>query len=361
MRRRFLFAAGGTGGHVLPALAVFEAMRDLFGDFDSLFVCSGRELELSIYRARGIEPEVVGSRGIPREFSWEVLRSAWRNLKSLAEALEVLRGYRPHLVFTTGGYIGFPFAVASRALGVPCLVHEQNLRMGLSNSLSSRLAHLVLLSWRESLSIYRGPKFVLSGMPIRRMRREDEEGRLRTKERLGLSGYRLCVGVLGGSLGSLYLLDLASSLAKELSDVAFLLAGSYPEERLRGLPGNVVCMGFLEEMSDFYCASDLVLSRAGAGALAEICSFALPSVLIPWEGSAGGHQLENALMVKRAGGAEVLREGDPSTFDRALSLLKDMLDPGLRREMGLRAYSLVVPDAASRAAKIVWGCASGGV
>lgn len=359
MRRRFLFAAGGTGGHVMPALAVFDAMRDLFGDFDCLFVCSGRDLELSIYRAKGIEPEVVASRGIPRELSLDALRSGWGNLRALGKALKVLRSYKPHLVFTTGGYLGFPFVVASRALGVPCLVHEQNLRMGLSNALSSRLAHLVLLSWRDSLSIYRGPKFVLSGMPIRSMRREDEGGRLRTKERLGLSGYRLCVGVLGGSLGSSYLLGLVCSLARTLSDVAFVLAGAYPEEELRRLPDNVVCLGFLEDMSDFYCASDVVLSRAGAGALAEICSFGLPSALIPWEGAAGGHQLENALMVKRAGGAEVFREGDPSTFERVLSFLGSMSDPELRREMGLRASSLVLSDAASRVAKILWGCASG--
>ncbi len=344
---RVLVAAGGTGGHVYPALAVLEELRGLGALSSAGWVGTPGGLEARVVAERSwIAFFPLPSRGLDRRRPWTWPGTLLGALARLVRSLALLRRFRPDVVLATGGHASLAPGIAARLLGIPCALHEQNASMGLANRILARLGCLVLLSFPETRGVPRGARALVTGNPVR-------------QEIVHLSpelGDELLV--VGGSRGARGLVDAvlqaAPALARAPGLRVRLVVGSAapPEEVARalaqaGVQGEVV--RYAEPFSEALSRARLVVARAGATTAAELAAAGRPAVLVPWDGAAGGHQRENAWMWARGGGALVVPE---STAREELGTIVTRLwaDGERLRAMAAAARAVARPDAARRAA-----------
>lgn len=310
---RFLFAAGGTGGHLMPALATAEALeRDRECEF--LFVGSPRASEREI---RGLIPypiAEVSARPLAGAGPIAKLRTLVGLVGSVAEARRHLHRFRPHLAIATGGYVCGPTGVAARLRGTPLLVLEQNAVPGLTTRWLRPFAGAVAISFAETAERI-GPKAVLTGNPIRSTLPAAPRRDGSPLVRRARSGLRLLI--LGGSQGASGLNTMVESALPILAraEVGIRIThqtGKREVTKLReayaahGIPATVT--PFITEIGEAYAEADLVCARAGATTLAELAYCGLPSILVPYPHAAGDHQRANAEAMVRAGAAELIPE-----------------------------------------------------
>jgi UDP-N-acetylglucosamine--N-acetylmuramyl-(pentapeptide) pyrophosphoryl-undecaprenol N-acetylglucosamine transferase len=297
-----LLTGGGTGGHLFPALAVAE---ELLRRGHGVFYLGAEG---------GLEARLLPKTSIPHALipAGKLDRSAFRPqealklLQGLASARKVLLQARPKAILSTGGYAGFPGALVGAMGGIPLLLHEQNAKLGLALRLLAPLAQGLALSLPVGLSPRLSPKARVVGYPVREARFPQAEA----KERLGFDPKKPLLLVLGGSQGSLELNETLPPLLRPLGLPVLHQVGERWLARYRHLEGEGYrVVGFLDAPLAM-SAADLLLSRAGAGTLAEAAFHRLPALLFPLSPRLdGGAQVANALAYQRAGGAEL---GEPS-------------------------------------------------
>lgn len=310
-----VFAGGGTGGHLYPAIAIADALRSRCAKI--AFIGTADRLEATIVPKAGYELHTIASRSLPRAPSIELLRTIGSNLKGMLQSLRLLAAQRPDIVIATGGYVSFPVAVAARIRRVmrltaaPIVLLEPNAAPGLTNRL---LAPVVDEVW----------DVFSTGIPIRAALRSLPP-REDAIERLGLDPLKRTLVAMGGSQGARSINDALVALVQNggLPDdwQLLALAGREDFERVRGRLPNV--RPYLDDMRDAYAAADLVLARAGASTLGELAALRKPSILVPYPYAAQGHQAQNAARFEAAGAALVLSDADllagalPSVLRRA--------------------------------------------
>jgi UDP-N-acetylglucosamine--N-acetylmuramyl-(pentapeptide) pyrophosphoryl-undecaprenol N-acetylglucosamine transferase len=360
-----LFAGGGTGGHLMPALAIAEAMTRLEPAVRPFFVGSPRGLEATVLPQRPWPYELV-----PLEPLWR--RRWWRNARlpfALAASLRMVRSIlareRPAVVVGTGGYVAGPVVWAAMNRGIPAVIQEANAYPGLATRWLARRAAQVHLGFPEARGRLRpGPQTEVfdSGNPIPPPPPE-RPAKSDAKLRLGFAAERPLVFVTGGSQGAL---AINRAVAGALSGGTFptgasLLwqcgAGSLEHFRRFAAGDRVRVTPFVDPVADAYAAADLVVARAG-GTLASLAAWGLPAILIPLPTSAAGHQLHNAAALADAGAAVLLQQRDltPASLGTAVeSLLSDparMAD--LARGISLRARPNAAAEIASEILKLMW-------
>ncbi|WP_117236815.1 UDP-N-acetylglucosamine--N-acetylmuramyl-(pentapeptide) pyrophosphoryl-undecaprenol N-acetylglucosamine transferase [Thermus sediminis] len=307
-----LLTGGGTGGHLFPALAVAE---ELHRRGHPVFYLGAEG---------GLEAQILPKTPWPHALipAGKLDRSgfrpgqAWKLMGGLSAARKVLLQVRPKAILSTGGYAGFPGSLVGALEGVPLLLHEQNARLGLALRLLAPLAKGLALSVPIALSPRLSPKARVLGYPVREVGYPKAEA----KGRLGFDPGKPLLLVLGGSQGSLELNETLPPLLKPLGLPVLHQVGERWLGRFRHLEGEGYRVaGFLETPLAM-SAADLLLSRAGAGTLAEAAFHRLPALLFPLAPSLdGGAQLANALAYERAGGAELARrEALPEQIERIL-------------------------------------------
>lgn len=361
---RIAIAGGGTGGHVYPALAVAEALRD--AGAEAVFIGTERGLEARIVPAAGHRLETVPAAPLPRGLRGlaRLPAALARNLAGVAEARRILRDVRPAAVLGVGGYASVPAVIAARLLGIPVILHEQNVLPGRANRLLAGApilpmvrADRVALSWESSRRWIDGPHVVVTGNPVRRDVRDAD--RAEARRRRGLDG-RLFIVILGGSRGARRLNESVPDLARLLADrdVAILWSMGRDHYRPVDLP-NVEAVPYIEAMAEALAAADVVVGRAGATSLAEIAVRGVASVLVPYPHAADAHQRRNAEAFAAAGAARIVDDADCDgpTLHRALAPYLD--DEAARRGAGAAAWSLARPRAAEDLADLVLGTKKG--
>jgi UDP-N-acetylglucosamine--N-acetylmuramyl-(pentapeptide) pyrophosphoryl-undecaprenol N-acetylglucosamine transferase len=344
---RMVIAGGGTGGHLFPGLAVARELEKRL-PAEILFVVGRRRMESEIlsrygYPVASIDVEGLKGRGWKRG-----LAVFFKLPKGFFQSICVLREFKPRLVLGVGGYSSGPFCLASRCLGTPTAVHEQNSFPGLTNRLLSRFVDRVFISFEESREHFTGGSLVFTGNPVR------EE--LFSKATRSVNGGRaFTILVLGGSQG-------ARAVNEAFVEAVTVLnkQGKYPDlihqageadyDRLKrdyaekGIPGEVV--PFIQDMATAYARADLVVSRAGATTLSELAALGKPSILIPYPHAANQHQETNALALERAGGSEIIRQKELAGKGLARAITRLMDDRTALEEMGRRAKEQGRPEAA---------------
>jgi UDP-N-acetylglucosamine--N-acetylmuramyl-(pentapeptide) pyrophosphoryl-undecaprenol N-acetylglucosamine transferase len=366
---RVVIAGGGTGGHTSAGLAVAAVLRS-----------EGAEVHW-IGSAEGIEARRVPEAGLPfYPISTGKLRRYWdrRNVSDLllrvpaglVQSWKLLRRVRPTVLFSTGGFVSVPPAVAARALGIPIVIHEQTAVPGLANRLTARFAARIAVSFplpsRRSKSGFPPDRVVVTGNPVRR----DVLGGSREAAlgHLGFDATLPLIYVTGGALGAHRLNRVVGEALPQLLAICQILhqcgdnaeTGDHAwlQERARALPPRLrpryaVRPYVGAELRDVYAAAALLVGRSGAGTVAECCNLGLPSVFIPLPGGGGNEQAANARLVEAAGGAVILPQGD-LTAERLVDTLTRLLaDRAGLQTMGARARSLAVPDAARRLAQLI--------
>lgn len=360
---RLLIAAGGTGGHIYPALAVASALRRRPGQTEADLAWVGGR--------RGLEDRLVPAAGIPfRRLLLRSLRTVQRDIHlvldpvllalSVPQAAWWLLRRRPAAVFTTGGYVAIPVLLAARLLGVPTLLWEGNVVPGRSVRATARLASAIAVSFEATCTaLGAARRCFVTGTPIRDVAGID---RLAARERLGLrAGDRLIV-VFGGSQAVRRMNAAVSEALPGLVEKAAVIhvagedgmaaaeaarAALPPEQRERYRPAAFLGKDLLGAMA----AADLVVGRAGSSTLAETTAFGLPIVVVPYP-HAGAHQSANALELVNAGAAEVIADEafDAKALLDAVSILDD---PARHATMAAAARSLGRPGAADAVAEIL--------
>lgn len=306
-----VFAGGGTGGHLYPAIAIADALRDRGANV--LFIGTADRLEATIVPQAGYPLATVKSRPFTRKLSPGLFAMAFSNVAGTAQALAVLKRARPDIVIATGGYVCFPVVLAARMLGVrPVALLEPNAHPGLTNRMLAPFVDEVWGAFEAGDPRFTG-KYVHAGIPVRSALRA-----LPPREdaiaRLGLSPKRRTLLAMGGSQGARSINDALTSLVKSDGIPAgwqlIHVTGEREYDRVRaalegGAPQPAV-RPYLHDLGDAYAAADLVLARAGASTLGELAATGRPAVLVPYPHAADDHQRANAEMVVRTGAAVVV-------------------------------------------------------
>jgi UDP-N-acetylglucosamine--N-acetylmuramyl-(pentapeptide) pyrophosphoryl-undecaprenol N-acetylglucosamine transferase len=351
-----ILAAGGTGGHLYPALALAARLEERGHPVH--FVTSARGLGADLVRRQGYPVTTVRARGLSGGLPG-LLKALLETGLGLLQSLVLLARRRPALVVGTGGYGSAPVVAAAALLGIPTMILEQNAFPGKTTFFLARLARKVCLSFPESASLLPGARTEVTGNPIRPeiLSRSRQEAR----QSLGIPEDRFCLLVSGASQGAASLNEavLSSLPAWEKYPWTILhLTGPshYGEVRVRveGLARGALDyrpVAYMDDMASAYAAADLVVSRAGATTLAEITARGLPAVLVPYPHAAEAHQDKNAQALARAGGAVVLADSEVRTR-LAATVAELAFDAGRRADMARASGSLGQPRALERVVEI---------
>ena len=360
MRTEVVIAGGGTAGHVLPALAVAEALVAAGHDRAAVrFAGARRGMEATLVPEAGFPLTLLDVVGLPRRPSLAALRALLALAAATTHALLALRRWRPGVVVSVGGYASVPWAIASVPLRVPLVVVSYDAVPGLANRLASRLARATAVAFAPSSL----PRAEVTGTPLRAevLAVERTRDQAEARRRLGLPADRFVVLVVGGSLGSGALNALVTALVaghRDRADLALrhLIGARNDDGSITGSddPAGLIhqVVGYEGHMDLAYAAADLAVARAGSTVVAELAAVGLPSILVPWPQATEDHQSANADVLARVGAAVVLREAD-LTADALLAEIDRLrAQPARLDAMGRAARSVARPDAAARIAAI---------
>jgi UDP-N-acetylglucosamine--N-acetylmuramyl-(pentapeptide) pyrophosphoryl-undecaprenol N-acetylglucosamine transferase len=339
---RFLIAAGGTVGHVAPALAVAEALRRRDGLVT--FAGSPDRVEARLVPELGYEFDPFAVSGLPRRPGLELVRAAGRAAAAPVACLRILERRKPDAVLGAGGFVAGPMVLAARLRGIPCALTEADAHLGLANRLAAPLAKRVFLALPLGLH---GEKYRAVGRPIPAASRPVE--RAEARSRLGLPAEARVVLIFGGSLGARLLNELALDAWAESGPAVVHLCGErdYPDLRERVSRADYLLRPFLDEIGLAYGAADVALARAG-GSIWELAAAGLPAVLVPGAFATGQHQDKNARWFAEAGGAVVVPEAEAA---RAPQVVEELLADGDRlAAMAAAMHAVAKPDAAEEIA-----------
>ena len=345
-----VIACGGTGGHLFPGLAVAEVLRER-GHEVLLFVSEKEVDAVALKEHPEIPVEKLPSIGLPSPFSPAILGFLRRFHESLGRCRTIYHRYKPQVVLGMGGFTSTAPVLAGKLRGVPTFIHESNAVPGKANKMTARLVRAVLLGFKECAPFFPKVKTEVTGTPIRHELQRIE--RKTAREQLGLNPEMMTLMIMGGSQGAS---GINQAMIKSLPSLASCalqvihLTGARDERlvadnyRRAKMPAFVAA--FHHRMEQLYSAADFAVARSGAASLAELASFSLPAILIPFPYASDDHQTRNAEIFAKAGAAIVVKESEilDDALARKIRLLLD--DPVRLRRMAENAARLSTREAA---------------
>jgi UDP-N-acetylglucosamine--N-acetylmuramyl-(pentapeptide) pyrophosphoryl-undecaprenol N-acetylglucosamine transferase len=337
---RCLIAAGGTAGHVLPALAVADALRARGA---SVTLASNGESRLA--QEAGLEVDVFAVEGFERAPGRRLARALVRAPVAVADCVRILRRRRPQVVLGAGGYVGGPMVLAAALLRTPAALTEADAHLGLANRLAAPFAKRVFCAFPlEGLD---GPKYRVVGRPIPQRSRTVEPAEAR--RRFSLPANRPTTLVFGGSQGARRLNEAALDAFASDGPAVLHLAGERDFATLAERPrrDDYVLLPFTDDFGAALSAADLVVARAG-GSIWEVAAAGKPALLVPYPYATGDHQTKNARHFERAGGAVVVSEPELDLRAQVGGLLEN---PSRLERMAAAMLELARPDAADEVAE----------
>jgi len=344
---KIFFTGGGTGGHVIPNLAVIAALRKMKPRAEIAYIGCRNSIEEQLVKEAGLKFFAVRSGKLRRYFSLRNLTDAAKIPVGILQAIRLLQRLKPDAVFAKGGYVSIPTAVAAGILKIPLIIHESDATFGLATRIAARFASKICVSFATTKT---SEKTILTGNPIRQ-----NGNATRGKKFLKFGNRKPIVLITGGSSGASFLNRLVELVAKNLGRKVNLvwITGGQISKPLK-FPGLRVFDFLRKEYLDVLAASDLVVSRAGANAIMEIAAAGKPSLLIPLprEGSRGD-QILNAKFFQQNKAAEVIYQETLTAEEFIESVLKLLKNKKQLKQMGEAALKLSPKDAAQKIAKII--------
>lgn len=339
MISRILFVAGGTGGHIIPAVSLGQWISEKEQGADIRFICGNRDVEKDIYSSLGIEPIVLQIEGSP--FGKRDLASFLRRSRDMVPAFvrvcSFFKKWKPDLCVLFGGYISFVPMMISQMFKVPVIFHEQNSFAGKITRHGSKKGKPVISGWKECHPLEKG-KFRHLGIPVRKLKRLQDHEAWNILHIGSPYPEGPIIVVIGGSLGSQDLFGHIRYLAERdnFSSWTFLVLAE-EDDSLYPLPGNVRFIGKRWDMAPIYTLAHGAITRAGASTLAELGVYDVPSVIVPWMGSSESHQLLNAEAFLNDFEGEIWIEGINS-LDSLEEKLRNLM---LRKGSSIDTYELI--------------------
>lgn len=355
---KILIAGGGTGGHIYPALAIADAVREIEPQAEFLFVGAKGKMEMEKVPRAGYRIEGLTIVGIQRRLTWKNLLIPFRLVASLVQSVQILRRFKPDLAVGVGGYASGPALRVASWLGIPVVLQEQNSYAGVTNRLLARSAALICVAWPGMERYFPGRNIVLTGNPLRAGFSRPELNPQDARRHLGMDPDARTILVMGGSLGARALNEAVQSGASWLAahpdhQILWQCGQSHyaacQTSEVAALP-QVFLRPFLDEMDMAYAAADLIVARAGALTISELCLIGKPAILVPSPFVAEDHQTKNAKALVDAGAAILIHNDEVAQklFPEIERLSRDAV---LRKNMASRMTDQARPGASKEIAR----------
>ena len=363
---RVIISGGGTGGHIFPAVSIANAIKAMRPDAKILFVGALGRMEMQRVPAAGYEIKGLPICGFDRKNLLKNVKVLYKIWKSQRMAKKIIKDFRPQVAVGVGGYASGPTLNKAAAMGIPCLIQEQNSYAGVTNKLLAKKAEKICVAYEGMERFFPAEKIILTGNPVRQALLETTITREDAIRSFGLAPEKKTILLVGGSLGAR---TINESMLRHLdlikeSGLQFIWqTGKYYSaeiaERLKGqdLP-NLKVTDFITDMGSAYRAADLVISRAGASSISEFCLIGKPVILVPSPNVAEDHQTKNALALSTRGAAIYIKDAEApdSLLQTAIETVNDA-DKLI--SLSENVLKLALPDSANIIAKEVINLANG--
>lgn len=345
---KFILSGGGTGGHIYPAIAIANELKAKFPDAEFLFVGAQDKMEMQKVPQAGYEIKGLWIAGLQRKLTLQNLMFPLKLATSLLESRRIIKQFKPNVVIGTGGFASGPLLQAAGGAGIPTVIQEQNSFPGITNKILSKKANAICVAYQNLERFFPKEKIVLTGNPVRQDLIDIESKRNEAIAFYGLDPNKKTLLVLGGSLGArrvnqLIEKELENILSQDVQ-VIWQCGKLYFEEYKKYNQQNVRVVDFIERMDFVYAAADVIISRAGASSVSELCIVGKPVIFIPSPNVAEDHQTKNAQAIVDANGAILLKE---SELDSQFSIVFEALlkDEGKQKELSANIKKLAMPNA----------------
>lgn len=357
---KIIISGGGTGGHIFPAVSIANAIKALEPDTDILFVGAEGRMEMQRVPDAGYPIKGLPVAGFDRKRLWRNFSVLWKLFKSQNMAAKIIRDFQPDAAVGVGGYASGPTLKVAQKAAVPTLIQEQNSYAGVTNKLLAKDANRICVAYDKMDRFFPADRIMLTGNPIRQALL-NKPTQAEARESFGLDANTPTLVVIGGSLGARTLNEAMLAGMEQLADAGVQViwqTGSYyakeMEERMKGVTKKPrMYMGpFIKDMAAAYAAANLVVSRAGASSISEICLLGVPSILVPSPNVAEDHQTKNAMALVEKNAAAYVADADAvDTLASTALILLD--DEAHLADMSTNVQKMAHPDAAEVIAKEV--------
>ena len=358
---KVIISGGGTGGHIFPAVAIANALKRIAPETEILFVGAKGRMEMEKVPASGYKIVGLDIQGFQRKSILKNVMLPYKMIKSVLNARSIIKAFKPDVAVGVGGYASGPLLLAASQMNIPYLIQEQNSFAGITNKWLGKNAQRICVAFTGMEQFFPASKIMLTGNPIRKEVADIENKRFASAEMLSLSPHKHTILVTGGSLGAGTLNNSFLAGIKKIVDADVQLiwqTGKYyyqfVQEKLAGMENeNIKVMEFLHKMELAYASADVIVSRAGAGTIAELCVIGKPVILVPSPNVTEDHQTQNALALVKHGAALMIADASAQTdlVDAALNLVGN---PGKCRLLSDNIKKLALPDADNVIAKEVF-------
>ena len=359
---RVLFCGGGTVGHITPAISIAEMISERVSDSKILFI--GREGgdENKITALHGFESLEIKAGGLKRSLSIKNFETAFTLIKALRRAKKIIKEFKPMVAVGVGGYASGPTLKMAGSMGIPTLIQEQNSYAGVTNKILAKSACKICVAYEGMERFFPADKIILTGNPVRQSLLNASVDKADAVKSFGLKAEMPTVLIIGGSLGARTINRSVLAHLEQIrtSGVQFIWqTGKFYSEEIRNELSkvepldNLHVTDFISNMDYAYAAADLVISRAGASSISELCLLGKPSILVPSPNVAEDHQTKNAMALSTKNAAILIKDSDAEST-LISTAIKTVSDKSLLESLGTNAGKMALHDSANIIAKEVY-------
>lgn len=356
---RIIVSGGGTGGHIFPAIAIANAIKNLHPDAAILFVGAIGRMEMEKVPAAGYDIEGLWISGLQRNLSLQNLAFPFKVVSSLLKARKIIKSFKPDIAIGVGGYASGPLLKAAGSMGVATMIQEQNSFPGITNKMLAQKADRICVAYDHMNRWFPDEKITKTGNPVRRKMVEISGKRELAIQHFGLDPNKRTVFCMGGSLGARTINHSVANMLEKFgkNDIQLIWQTGklYHQQALEDVSTfaeGVICVkDFIYEMDLAYAAADVIVSRAGAMSISELCLIGKPAILVPLPSAAEDHQTKNAQALVDENAAVLI----PDSLCRELlpdELMKLLADTQRQENLGRNILKMAMPDADTRIAKL---------
>ena len=356
---KVIISGGGTGGHIFPALAIAKAIEKQITHVDFLFIGAKDRMEMEKVPNEGYKIIGLPISGLQRGLDKRNLFFPFKLLYSIRKAKEIIKDFCPDLAIGTGGYASAPLIYVAAKRGVPCLIQEQNSYPGITNKILAKYVDKICVAYDDMHKFFPFKKIIFTGNPIRQDILGIEKKKHLAQKLFHIDVSKLTVLVIGGSLGARTINNAISENIEQLKNLGINLiwqTGLSYQYKSKEFINQINVRGinaytFIKDIHNAYAAADIIISRAGAIAISELCCVGKPIILVPSPNVAENHQYKNAQSLVNKNAA--LLVDDAQVNGKLVDTLKDLIDDEyLKASLSSNIKKIAVTDAADRIANI---------
>lgn len=353
--RKFIISGGGTGGHIYPAIAIANEIKHRYPEAEILFVGAKDRMEMQKVPEAGYPIKGLWISGLQRKLTIDNLMFPFKLISSLCKAWKIIKNFRPDVVIGTGGYASAPTLKVAQWLGIPTVIQEQNSHAGITNKWISRKAKKICVAYDNMENFFPKETIVKTGNPVRSDLLNITEKKNEAKDFFALAEKKTLL-VLGGSLGARrinQLIEKSLPLFEKLDIQVLWQCGKlYYEEYKKYNSENIKVLQFIDRMDFAYAGADIIISRAGASSVSELCLVGKPVIFIPSPNVAEDHQTKNAQAITKKDGAILITEKEldttfKDTFQRLIN------DVHWQNTLSKNIQKLALPNATTEIVNII--------